>query len=445
MLPLLLAVALACSGCGSDAPVASVEDEHSLPLAEWTDKPVIAKTIINSGLATVYNGMELSSQSSESLRLLEQRNYDYNIVCVGPLAGENELSPWIVPQHEGNVIMWTSTTDAGYLADEHYLYWMEMPALAGDTHDRWYLYMRERPEQGGTLAEPVRVAEGPVPAGEEVRRITQFYCDWTAQDGVVLWAQPGDNEKEFIIRTYRADTGKTQELGRFTADEQAWGDRVDVALGENDAIWTEYMTLPEQDPEAHLKRCDLKTGKVTELDAERYMEDPVVTGDYLIMQARTKANGVTEDIMDLDGDGDKEELISAPNELWVYSLKENAWKYRINSDLPVFENPMTYEHPMVIDDAHIALVAKGAYDTYQLPAVDLTTGKIYALERAPKDPLYVKTTDCSEDAIWVEEKELLTYIRPLTRGETTNQVGMIHYNTQTEQLENVLYSMEFLW
>lgn len=433
---LVLAVALVCGSCGNEDAAMSTRDESGLPLAEWTDQPVIAQTLVNSGMSMEQLEYNISEQLAEDrFRFMEQRSED-GLICVGAFGAKgHKLAPWIVPQHEGYVIMESSEEAYGYTADDQYFYWLELPVQASEKNNRWYLYVRERPAEylEKELAEPICVAEGTLDVGTEAKTITAFFCDWEARNGRVLWAQPATGTKETVIRLYRAETNETQELGRFMADANADCYGAQVALTDNRAIWNEFLAQEDGGLETQLNCYDLTNGTVAEIAAKEVFEDPLVVGDYLL--ART-----------LPTDEKKgRQAGTVPNEIWVYDLVQGKWLYRVSTELPVFEETMHFEHPLVIDDKHIALAASGAQDVYQLPALDLTTGKIYKLESIPEAPLYYCRQDCSEETLSAQEEQWLDRILPLKEGHTTNVAMKWVYSTYYERFERQMYAINFLW
>lgn len=433
LLALSLAAVLCLTGCAGGQTAQNKADEGGLPLAEWTDEPVIAQVVVNSGLGMYRDGKRLSTKGIWE-RLMERHTAE-GLVCVGPFSGEgNALSPWIAPQHEGNVIMASSAEIDSYMIDEHYLYWLELPVETNADNNRWYLYLRERPSERFTqeLAAPVCIAEGVLEAGTKAETITDFFCDWEAQDGVVLWAQPEEGTCDVVIRLYDVATGEIQELARFTADAAATRYGVQTALRENVAVWREWQ-VQEDGVETWLRRCDLTSGTVTEIDGAEPCEDPLIVGEQLLV--RTLPEMPTDDVE------------TVANEIWVYDLTQEKWRYRISTDLPVFEGTMHFERPLVLDDRHIALAASGAQGIYALPAVDLETGKIYKVERMPETPLYYCPRECV-NALRAEREPMLYQLLPLEEGRSNNvavQWVYSQYSATVVSIEELMYELEFHW
>ena len=405
-LALILTAALCLAGCASEEVAQNeVVDENGLPSAEWTDEPVIAQVIVNSGFAAeIEAGLKISEIDSY-WRVYEQWD-NGELISVAPRVSHlNDLEPWASLQHE-DYIFAQMEKGPGYAVDEQYIYWLEMPASYNVEAARWYLYMRAV-SQDGAQGEPVCIAEGNYAATSKDVSENGIPYDWEAHDGLVLWAQP--DADGVAVKLFDAARGETQELARFAAGS------AEVALAENVAIWNESAQL--------LKHCDLTSGEIVEITANAEMSSPMIVGDHLIVL-----------------DGASEEAGAA--QLLVYDLVTDEWAYRISSDLPPLENTKGLVRPQAIDNRHIALIA-ASEDVYQLPAVDLETGKIYALETAPETPLYFCTSEWEKEQM--DGVDFVAYhIQPLDRNDSNPMCTWKFYENEGEWME-LIYSVDFHW
>ena len=405
-LALILTAALCLAGCASEEVTQNeVVDENGLPSAEWTDEPVIAQVIVNSGFAAeIEAGLKISEIDSY-WRVYEQWD-NGELISVAPRVNHlNDLEPWASLQHEDYIFAQTEK-GPGYAMDEQYIYWLEMPASYNVEAARWYLYMRAV-SQDGAQGEPVCIAEGNYAATSKDVSENGIPYDWEAHDGLVLWAQL--DADEVAVMLFDAARGETQELARFAAGS------AEVALAENVAIWNESAQM--------LKHCDLTSGEIVEITANAEMSSPMIVGDHLIVL-----------------DGASEEAGAA--QLLVYDLVTDEWAYRISSDLPPLENTKGFVRPQAIDDRHIALIAVSE-DVYQLPAVDLETGKIYALETAPETPMLFCADACT--GVQIEEDALVVNNIQLPDRGGSNPVKAQSYYDYEGEGWTLIYAIDFHW
>ena len=408
LLALSLAAVLCLTGCAGGQTAQNEADKGGLPLAEWTDEPVIAQVVVNSGFSRQYiDGLQVS-QLDSYWRLFEQWD-NGELVGVGPLGNlQNNLPPWASLQHEAYIFAQTES-DPAYVVDEQYIYWLEVPAPYNVEGDHWYLYVRAV-SQDGAQGEPVCIAEGNYAVTSKDVSENGIPYDWEARDGKVLWAQPENGE--IVIKLYEAANGALKELARFPADS------AEVALSLECAVWTEVGDTRT------LKCCDLTSNEITDITPDAEVAAPMIVGDHLI-------------VMDGVVDGQ-----SGAPQLLVYDLADGEWAYRISSDLPPLENMNGFARPQVIDDAHIALVAVGE-DAYQLPVVYLETGEVHALEKVPTEPFYFYTGD-NVETLKKESGFVAYHIQPPSRnGE--NPVSTWQDYDDDGRWEEIVYSVEFHW
>lgn len=423
-------------GCGSAASTepSAPSEEGGVPLAAWAEEPVIAQTVVNSGVSLEYvDGLRMSEYDSY-WRLFER--WDNGALAeVGPLVNlENDLEPWAVLQHE-DYRFWQTAYNPGYAVDQQYIYWLEVPATYNTTADRWYLYLRSLPQDEEEMAPAVCVAEGAFDRNSDGDYRSGIPFDWESRDGLVLWAQP---EGEAIVgRLYRADTGETTELFRTDGGDTRYAE---VALTADEAFWTIVDGAAQT---SSLTRCDLASGETTEIGEGHAAIDPVVVGDYLVVRDVIDAEGFAADEDDYDGDGDTHEIIGGPNALLVYDCIAKEWNLRMTSDLAAPEGATQFGRPLVIDDRHIALAAIGTGEAYELAAVDLAQGKIYALESAPKTPLLYCPPDCSEESLEGGVTAVTAIQTPDRSGSNPVTMWTIYENGMGPQ--KIVYSVNFHW
>lgn len=399
---------------------ADLADTTGLPKAEWTNEPVIMQTIVNSGFAVEYvDGLQYSKVDND-WRLFEQWK-NGELISVAPLVNlQNDLEPWVALQHDDYRFVETQN-NPGYMVDDQYIYWLEAPASYNAAADRWYLYMRAVSRDGAQGA-PILVAEGDYQKVNDDDEGSGLPQDWAGCNGNVLWSQ-FDNGS-MVVALYRGTQSSTEILSMFSTNDAG---RAEVALNKDLAVWTEIADDGKERVCA-LKRCALENDEVTDISLGRCPADPVICGEYLIVQ----------DILEENQDGDV-----ATNQLLVYHLTQESWAYRIGADLPVLPEGMIFEQPMIIDDIHIALAASGASALYQLPAVDLTNGKIYALEKEPETALYFCPRDYAVENL-ERGADVVRNIQPLNQDGSNSVLKWTAYENGMDT-EEIICSANFRW
>lgn len=417
---LIMVVMVGCEKESSEQHAAPSADTTGLPEAEWTNEPVIMQTIVNSGFAVDYiDGLKYSKVDND-WRLYEQWK-NGELISVAPLVNlQNDLEPWVSLQHDGYRLAETPH-GPGYMVDDQYIYWLEAPASYNAAADRWYLYMRAV-SKDGVQGAPVLVAEGDYQKVNNDDEGSGLPQDWAGCSGNVFWTQ-FDNGS-MVVALYRGTQSSTDILSMFSTNDSG---RAEVALNGEIAVWTEIADDGEERVCA-LKRCALESGDVTDISLGRCLADPVICGEYLIVQ----------DILEENQDGE-----AVSNQLLVYHLAQKSWAYRISADLPVFQKGMVFEQPMIIDDSHIALAASGTSVIYQLPAVDLTNGKIYVLEKEPESALYFCPSDYDVKKL-EKDADVVRSIQPLNQDGCNSVVKWTVYEEGMD-VQELVYSVNFRW
>ena len=98
---------------------------------------------------------------------------------------------------------------------------------------------------------------------------------------------------------------------------------------------------------------------------------------------------------------------------------------------------------MIIDDIHIALAASGASALYQLPAVDLTNGKIYALEKEPETALYFCPRDYAVENL-ERGADVVRNIQPLNQDGSNSVLKWTAYENGMAT-DEIICSANFRW
>ncbi len=398
-LALILTAALCLAGCASEEvaqnDVVDVSNATPDEASESGAPPVMVQTIINSGMPLQHESWKMAREGGMTYI---ERWPQGSFSAITRIGSARDVV--ITPQHTGHDL------DAeSYFIDEEFLCWLEWPGIPDAQDENWYVYLQKRDGSAPQLLD-----EGPYSDKRGSVRGNWLMLDY--EDGNVIWVKPyGD----FQIKLYRSATGETTELDR----SQNMGTQ--VAIGENDAVWTKtgehnYVTL---------MHCDLATGTVSELahwkTEQEKMTDPVICGHYLLM------------------------IASWGGELCVYDLETNEWTTRVDVAPPAFDDygMGLMGRPIVLDDEHVALSLESPAHPYQLPVLDLESGTVYRAESEPYTPLYVVTEDVDEETLEELGGSAICDIQPVAREYETNAVYKLLLTDNG--IERMVQVVQFHW
>lgn len=271
--------------------------------------------------------------------------------------------PLIEPLHEQHIILGRC-----YAVEDDYLYWIEYPDPRLDTTEdqQWYLYLQERTDG----AEPICVDQGDfvelktIGFGEYILQNCDFH------QGNIIWLRGDGVTKELQVRLYQHETGETVTLDSASLEEQP-NVTMEVALGDNDAIWTKSYLVESARQYGTMYRYHLESQEREVFSEGFNLLNPIITGDYLITRLKPAGNNFI--FNEVTG-----EYLSGV--LWVYDLINNEWKFQITSQISELQDNLVMTIPTVLDSTHIVLNFSGAFENNKMIVVDLQSGQAYHLE-----------------------------------------------------------------
>lgn len=293
----------------------------------------------------------------------------------------------ITPVHDGYVLRGTTC-----VIEEDYLYWVEhpVPETQESWSENWYLYMQER-KPG---AKPVCIDEGPFGDLQELTFgiYTLDNCDF--KNGNMVWLRGDKASGKEEVRFYSHQTGDTKTL-----DSIAFGNNytaMEVALGEKDVFWTTLNLIGGKQQYGTMQRMDIKTGEVTDFSKGYNLVNPIIVGDHLIIRNKPEGNNYLPDTVNGG---------NISGELWVYDLKNNKWKFKVTTALPMLDKYAVMLMPEVIDETHVALKVEGMRYTCDMPIIDLETGRVQtAIDNRGNVLLYNLTGNEENVVVMINEK-----------------------------------------
>lgn len=330
-------------------------------------------------------------------------------------------------QHDGFQFA-TSGVAYGFQIDKDYAAWVEIPKVDVFREDNtWYLYVKA---MNTSDAEPVLVDSG---LYVDSSGLNNYIARWSFNNGTLLYAKPDSERSETNIYLYRVGDSAPTLLDTFRYDTR-YRSYVEVALGDNYAVWNERQEMERERTYGETIVYDLATGDTTEIALGYNVRDPLIVGDELVVQTLPNGNGWTE-VSEAQGG-----VASLPNALWIYDLTEKAWTYSADTNLAMLEGCITMERPIVMDDSHIVLTASGSHETYALPILDLETGKVWTAENAEGVPLNYCPRDCSESAM-VEAGQAVYDVYPNSLSADTYIMAFLQASAE-EGFSRIFYAID---
>ncbi|MEE0435108.1 MAG: copper amine oxidase N-terminal domain-containing protein [Peptococcaceae bacterium] len=287
------------------------------------------------------------------------------------------------PQHEGFMFARSGVSD-GFEIDADYAAWVEIPSFSARADNSWYLYVKDMTQAN---AEPVLVDKG---VYSDASGVQTLMGDWSFNNGTLLYTKPLDVGSDVEIYLYRVGDSAPTLLDTFRHDARYRG-YVDVALGDNYAVWNERLELERLRVYGKNVLYDLESGKTRDITQGYNVEKPLIVGDQLLVQTREDGSGMIEE--------DNHQLTDIPNAVWVYDMEKGAWTYRADTTLEPLSGCTKMDTPIVMDEQRVVLTATGAQAAYALPVLDLKEGKVWTLANENAELLRHCPRDCSEASV----------------------------------------------
>lgn len=331
-------------------------DQMTLPEVTLAGQPVHYEVVTDS-ISEISPDSKAIRQTDQGM--LCEKVTEENYVTAVTLDGKSLIEPL----HEEHIILGRC-----YAVEDDYLYWIEYPDPRLDTTEdkQWYLYLQER----ANGAEPICVDQGDfaelktIGFGEYILQNCDFH------QGNIIWLRGDGATKDLQVRLYQHETGETVTLDSASLQEQS-NVTMEVALGDNDAIWTKSFLVESARQYGTMYRYHLDSQEREVFSEGFNLLNPIITGDYLI--TRLKPEGSNFIFNEVTG-----EYLSGV--LWVYDLINNEWKFQITSQIPELEENLVMTIPTVLDSTHIVLNFSGAFENNKMIVVDLQSGQAYHLE-----------------------------------------------------------------
>lgn len=331
-------------------------DQLTLPEVTLADQPVHYEVATDS-ISEISSDSKAIRQTDQGM--LCEKVTDLNYVTAVTLDGKSLIEPL----HEEHIILGRC-----YAVEDDYLYWIEYPDPTLETTEdqQWYLYLQERTAG----AEPICVDQGDfaelktIGFGEYILQNCDFH------QGNIIWLRGDGATKELQVRLYQHETGETVTLDSASLQEQP-NVTMEVALGDNDAIWTRCYIVESARQYGTMYRYHLESQEREVFSEGFNLLNPIITGDYLITRLKPEGNNFIVN-------GATGEYRSGV--LWVYDLINNEWKFQITSQIHELEGNLIMTIPTVLDSTHIVLNFEGALENNKMIVVDLQNGQAYHLE-----------------------------------------------------------------
>lgn len=336
-------------------------EQLCMPDVELQSKAITFDIKSDSGIA--FDSTMVPIQMSKQGLMIERRDQNGQLIAV-----ETADGTLIEPVHKNNIIYGRS-----YSIEDEYLYWIESPKqnLENTGVGEWYLYIRER--KNGS--EPICIDQGnyrdlqSIPYGEAILS----NCDFCK--GNIVWRHADRKSGKDEIRLYQHKLNKTTLLDAIPFNQS--NDMFEIAVGENDAVWTHSKAMEGLRQYGNMYRMDLKTGKIQQFSKGYNLLNPNIIEDKLIVRMKPQGNNF---IMQPDGSYQS-------GELCVYDLKKDEWKFKITNHSPLIGKENVLTAPVQINDTYITLLWEGIYNGRGMALINLDTGKMYEAKSKDGRPL----------------------------------------------------------
>lgn len=331
-------------------------DQLTLPEVTLADQPLHYEVVTDS-ISEISSDSKAIRQTDQGM--LCEKVTDLNYVTAVTLDGK----PLIEPLHKEHIILGRC-----YAVEDDYLYWIEHPDPTLETTEdqKWYLYLQERADG----AEPICVDQGDFAELKNINFGEYILQNCVFHQGNIIWLRGDGATKELQVRLYQHETGETVILDSASLQEQP-NVTMEVALGDNDAIWTKSYLVESAREYGTMYRYHLDSQEREVFSEGFNLLNPIITGDYLITRLKPEGNNFV--VNEATG-----EYLSGV--LWVYDLINNEWKFQITSQIPELEDNLVIALPSVLDSTHIVLNFSGAFENNKMIIVDLQSGQAYHLE-----------------------------------------------------------------
>ena len=339
-------------------------DQLTLPEVTLADQPIHYEVVTDS-IGEISSDSKAIRQTDQGM--LCEKVTDSNYVTAVTLDGK----PLIEPLHEEHIILGRC-----YAVEDDYLYWIEYPDPTLETTEdqQWYLYLQERTDG----AEPICVDQGDFAELKNINFGEYILQNCDFHQGNIIWLRGDGATKELQVRLYQHETGETVILDSASLQEQP-NVTMEVALGDNDAIWTKCYIVESAREYGTMYRYHLDSQEREVFSEGFNLLTPIITGDYLITRLKPEGNNFIVN-------GATGEYLSGV--LWVYDLTRDEWTFQITANLPEWEDNLILTLPTVLDSSHIVLNIQGGYEKNEMVVVDLQNAQAHHLKNDDGTPLY---------------------------------------------------------
>lgn len=380
-------------------------DQMTLPDVTLAERPLEVRIDRESEMAEDLSWRPI--RTTEDGMLVE--TYDDRFLAAITAGGENVIVP-LHPQH--------AILDGAYAVEDDYLYWVEYPTAETAEDQQWYLYVQERG------AEPVCVDQGDFAALKTISFGEYILQNCDFRQGNIIWLRADGATKELQVRLYQHDSGETTILESASLAERP-NMTMEVALGENDAVWTKCYIVESAREYGTMYRYHLDTDEREVFSEGLNLLAPTITGDYLVTRLKPKGNNF---ILNLET-GECQSGV-----LWVYDLVKDEWMFRVTADLPEWEDNLILNVPSVLDESHIVLNIEGGSEKNEMVVVDLEHAQALHLQNDDGSLLY-----CAESG-WNDG--LVRKVQPLG----TDGTALMTMMKQTDEgMVFPIYPVHIVW
>lgn len=344
-------------------------DRLALPSASVSEKPLRFERIIDAGVEATREWTPVLQDKGGMIG--EAFDEENNLVRV--YSRDHTL---IEPVHKEFVLGKDS-----YVIGSDWLVWVEYPkgpAQGGD----WYLYAKRLRD-----SQPVCISSGSFSALSDGLFEKHVLGNVAAVDGTIAYVSVDTAANSLELCLYQDKTGKSVVLDRLALSEYPNGN-FSLAMNSRFVFWSKNLSATEGAVYGSMNRYDLQTGKTTPFYEGCNLSDPKLTETFLMVRSLPLHQGALE-----KGDGRQ------GSELWVYSLADDNWSFKVDGRLPFLAEKAVVTKPVALDDHHMTFNVEGM-SSYDLPVVDLRSGVIQLAKNKAGETLRYSPQAQEEGAVF---------------------------------------------
>lgn len=337
----------------------------NIPKAKLTEESVKYESILNGGMQATQERTPVTELNGHAV--FEERDKEGALQKI--YSGQEAL---IAPLHKNYVL------GNVYGIDENYIYWIEYPK---NENDLWYMYIKDRTVH----TDPTCVTKGSFNALREMPYGIEILNNIYFSNGKIAYLYyDGINHLE--VHIYKDSNKENKILDRISLKEYP-NATMQIALNDNEVIWNKLLCLADSSQYGTMYRYNIDKQEIKPFYEGCNLLAPILLGEYLIVRNKPMGQNFIYD---------NKKIISG--EIWVYSLREEQWIYKIDNTIPIVNGKYVVTTPIVLDENHITFHIEGV-NAYGMPIVNLKTGKIYIAKNQEGKPLIYSPVERAEKSV----------------------------------------------